>query len=134
MLRKYFSFLLMLIAYTILLGHSIVPHHHHEDNSNLNFHHEHDHDHSTTESEGGLNHLFSHFLHASDELVFTGSYNFQADFSKQLLSVISILPDNLSFISYTLPPLEYKPPADEHIYRTDIKFSFGLKAPPSFLA
>jgi len=136
MLKRHSAFLLMFTAYAILLGHSIVPHHHHHDSAELNRHHDHDHEHNHDDAEksGGLNHLFSHFLHASDEITFRDPLIFNTNFSTQLLSFVAVLPENLSFIFYTLPPLEYKPPAEEYIFKADFKLSFGLRAPPSFLA
>lgn len=124
----------MMVAYAILLGHSIVPHHHHDDSAELKQHHDHEHHHDHAENDGDLNHLFSHFLHASDEITFRDPLVFNTNFSTQLLSLVAVLHENLSFIFYTLPPLEYKPPAEEHIFKTDFKLSLGLKAPPSFLA
>jgi len=124
----------MIIAYVIMLGHSVIPHHHHESNHELAEHHQTEHHHDDEADSEGLNHLFSHFLHAADGFTFITVHNFNNTFSKQLLSVFAVLPANYLIAKFIILPLIYKPPAELLVSSSPHFLSSGLRAPPALIA
>lgn len=54
MIKRYSIVSLLLIAFTLVLAHSIVPHHHHDDVIEANAEHN---------NENALEHSFEHYLH-----------------------------------------------------------------------
>lgn len=122
----------MAVAYAILLGHSIIPHHHHDSELELTEHHQTDHHYNEGEGseEGeGLRHILSHFIHSADAFTFVNTLKI----SSMFYSVIAILPYNFSFDGLLIPPLLYKPPAEHFIYNSPHSLSSGLRAPPAFI-
>lgn len=133
MLKRYTALLFIGIAYTILLGHSIIPHHHHDNNHDLTEHHQTGHHHDSDEESNDLSHLFSHFIHAADGFTATVNYNFSSTFSKQLFLFSAVLPDNFSLYEFLIPPLLVKSPAENFNYTFLNTCTFGLRAPPAFV-
>ena len=68
MLKKYSILTLLLVAYTIVLAHSIIPHHHHHDDheTEQTASHHHDDDH---EDDNSLAHSFANYSHTGDAAV-----------------------------------------------------------------
>lgn len=150
-MRNFAAILLMSIAYALLLGHSIVPHHHHEspDEIGVKHHHNghhsqnHSHDsHNETNSSGNaadqealnLGHLVMHFFHASDELSLHTLQKITTPIQSQLLFIsTNVLSLEAQFKNPDIPKrcfthkkaTEYFSP---HIYVA------GLRAPPSQLS
>lgn len=135
MLKKYTAILLMTVAYAILLGHNVIPHHHHDHHDHdVPEHNHHDQHHGDDTNREDLNHLFSHFTHSADGFNFTTSHNISNIFSKQQLSVVAVLPDNFLISKFIIPPLLYKPPAELLIYISPHSLSLGLRGPPAFIS
>ena len=65
MLKKHSIIALLLVAYTIVLAHSIVPHHHHNETEQTASHH-HDDD---QEEDNSIAHSFANYLHSGDAAV-----------------------------------------------------------------
>lgn len=133
MLKKYTTILLMFTAYAILLGHNIVPHHHDSDHDLTEHHQTSPHHHDDDHKDKWQGDFFSHFIHSTDGVTFTGSYNISNTLSKQLFSLIAVLPDNFSLDEFLIPPLLHKPPAEHFIYISPHSLSSGLRAPPAFI-
>lgn len=133
MLKKHTAILLMFTAYTILLGHNIIPHHHHNTDHDLTEHHQTSHNHDSEEDSENLSDILSHFIHSSDGFTFTGSHNISNTISKQLLSFVAVLPCNFFLDEFLIPPLLHKPPAEHFIYISPHSLSSGLRAPPAFI-
>jgi hypothetical protein len=125
--------LLMFIAYAILLGHDMIPHHHHDNEQELAEHHQTDHHHNDNEDSEDLSHILSHFIHSSDGFTFTVNHNISNTFTKQLVSLIAIMPDNFYQNRFLTPLFLYKPPAVNYIYVSPHSLSSGLRAPPAFI-
>ncbi len=69
MLKKYFILTLLLVAYTIVLAHSIIPHHHHDEDhetEQTGAQHHHDDDH---EDDNALAQSLANYLHSGDTTV-----------------------------------------------------------------
>lgn len=142
----------MLVAYAIMLGHDLIPHHHGElkghstsdahHHANLPHHHhehtsdsEHSHDHTPGDSEdkeaNDIGHLFSHFFHAADGITYTSRTFISNSISKQLFSYDAILPNSFLIKEIDIPPLINK---IENDFLLPNHFSiqhFGLRAPPA---
>ncbi|MDZ4844761.1 MAG: hypothetical protein SH857_04340 [Chitinophagales bacterium] len=133
MLKKYTALLFFTIAYALILGHNIIPHHHHDSNHDLaehqQLHQEHDDNH-----EDGLNHLFAHFVHSGDAFTFTTNHNINNVFSKQLFLMAVALSDNFSLDRFSVLPLVFSPPEKQVIYISPHSLASGLRAPPAFIA
>ncbi|REJ80918.1 MAG: hypothetical protein DWQ44_04340 [Bacteroidetes bacterium] len=128
---RLFAFFTMLIAYAIMLGHSIFPHHHHHVQTN-HVAHEHHHTHEGLHEEHSHDKdLFSHLFHSDDELTY-------------LISAIDPIKAWCKDIPYSLPctnrqfyffDLEFskgKAPPENAIPIRPQSSSKGLRAPPSF--
>lgn len=133
MMKRNFITILLLCAYIIVLGHSIIPHHHHENESELISHHNDNHHHDDAE-EGfvDLNHLFSHFVHAADGFTSTHVDNTNNTISKQHVLILAILPSKFSFVDFTIQPVRNKSSLKYQISAHSL--SCGLRAPPVFIA
>ncbi len=152
MLKKYTGLFLLLIAYAILLGHDVIPHHHGEINSHENaddhhhstiphHHHEHTtnsshgHDHSSNDGDdkeaSNLGHLFSQFFHAADGITFTSRTFISNTISKQLSSFDVILPTSFLIEEIDIPPLINKIENDFLLPNHFLIQHFGLRAPPA---
>jgi hypothetical protein len=131
MLKKRAAILFLTLAYAILLGHNIIPHHHHDHDEHLTEHHDTDHHHDDNADNDGLNHLFAHFTHAADGFSFTTNHNITNTFSKLQLSLVAVLPDNFALDEFLIPPLLHKPPAEHLIFISPHSLSSGLRAPPA---
>jgi hypothetical protein len=133
LIKKYIAILFLSVAYSILLGHNIVPHHHHDHEHEITeSHHSHEHDNNDDdESHNDLSHLFSHLIHSADGISFITTHNITNTFSKQQLSLVAILPDNFLQNDFLIPPLLQKPPAEHLVYISPHALIYGLRAPPS---
>lgn len=131
MLKKRAAILFLTLAYAILLGHNIIPHHNHDHDEHLTEHHDTDYHHHDNEDTDGLSHLFAHFTHAPEGFSFLTNHNITNTFSKQQLSLVAVLPDNFSLDEFLIPPLLDKPPAEHLIYISPHSHPSGLRAPPA---
>lgn len=131
MLKKKTAILFISLAYAILLGHNIIPHHHHDPKEYFTVHQDTDHHHDVDSDDDGLNHLFFHFTHSVEDFSFTSSHNITNTFSKQQLSFITLLHDDLVLDNFVCRAVLDKPPADHLIYISPISHPSGLRAPPS---
>ncbi|MBL7922282.1 MAG: hypothetical protein JNJ40_18350 [Bacteroidia bacterium] len=132
MLKKYSILAFLFFAYTLVLGHSIVPHHHHHDDfeTEQQAHHDaddDDHDHDKGDSD--LAHGFENYLH-------TGT---TADIHQQSNSILLVSPAIISTIfavfNFELRPIELPPPLrrPNNDYFPKLFYylsSKGFRAPP----
>lgn len=131
MRKKPISLFFLLLAYVLLVGHSIIPHHHHESAKELASHHQshHHHDHDHGDSEKGLSHPLSHYLHHSDIITFAHSHSTSNTLYHQL--PVLELPEYLSIEKFTIPTLLFSPPDKPLFYHSPHTHSSGLRAPPA---
>lgn len=136
MMKKNTVVLFLILAYAILLGHNIIPHHHYHADHDLTEHHHTDHhdDSDGDEDSDDFNHLFSHFIHSADGFTIANNHKRTNTFAKQWILIVAVLPNNFSFGSYTIPPLLDKPPARHLSYISPHSLSSDLRAPPAFIA
>lgn len=130
MLKKKTALLFLTLAYAILLGHNIIPHHHHDNPKKLSENHETDHHDHDTDNDG-LSHLLSHLIHSAAGYTFPATHNITNTFFKQQFSFVAVLPDNYSLDEFLIPPLLHKPPAEHLIYISPHSHPSGLRAPPA---
>ena len=122
----------MFTAYTILLGHNIIPHHHHDNRHDLTEHHHENHNHDDEDGEN-LSDLFSHFIHSADGFTLAHTNSINNTFSKQVFIAVAALPFDFYSDEFLIPPLLHKPPAERFIYVSSHSLSSGLRAPPAFI-
>ena len=140
MLKKYAAFFLLTVAYALLLGHNIIPHHHHDEGDHdLVSHHHADHhaaghSHDDNDLSKKLGHLFSHFIHPADGYIITFIQGIQDSFSKQLTVVAAVLPPDLLIADQDFHSLFDQPPDADRTYSFSEVCTFGLRAPPFFNA
>lgn len=131
MLKKHVILSLLLLAYTIVLGHSIIPHHHHHDDNHeteQTAHHQ-SHDQEDKDEDSDFSHRFENYLH-------TGT---TADIHQQTNSIDVISPAVISTLltvfNFELKSVELPPP----LKRTNNDYfqklyyyhsSSGFRAPP----
>lgn len=131
MLKKHTAIVLMITAYAILLVHNMVPHHHHDSVHDLTEHHHADHHQDNQEDTEGLNHLFSYLTHSTEGFTFSANHHISNTLTKQLFSMVTVIPGNYSPDKFLIPPLLHKPPAEHFIYISPHSLSSGLRAPPA---
>jgi hypothetical protein len=136
-LKRYAIISLLICAYTIVLGHSIIPHHHHDDDHETEqaSHHHNDHEeHDDQDHEdGGLAHDFENYLHSGG----SGDLHQQPD-----LKISSTAPSTayiIALFDFQIKPVESPPPivrhSNDHIPLLRHNLSpKGLRAPPCLLA
>ena len=130
--------ILLFIAYAILLGHSIIPHHHHNSVQEAELHHFHEpvtqHNNNSGEASG---HGHSpHLVHDADfgKELRTSSKS-TINFSKQLISLFKFCPLTFSLTAEANSCLQSRPPdKDFLIYFSPHSLASGLRAPPAFIS
>jgi hypothetical protein len=139
MLKKYFIISLLLVAYTIVLGHSIIPHHHHDDDHETeqsshhqNNHHE-DHGDQDHEENAGLARDFENYIHSGS----TGDLHQQPDFKISGNSIATAYI--IAIFDFQIKPVKSPPPIVRHSnnHIPFLRHSLspkGLRAPPRLLA
>jgi hypothetical protein len=137
MFKKYTAILFLTVAYAILLGHNIIPHHHHATLSEAELHHfyEHTTHHHANGDTDGHEHT-PHLVHTADfgEDFRTPTIT-TIDFAKQIISLFSISPFTFSLIAEANSCLENQHPEKEFlIYSSPHSLSSGLRAPPAFIS
>lgn len=128
MFKKYAIIFLMAIAYGILLGHSIIPHHHHDNSREIAEHHQTNHGDGVSD----ISHLFSHFIHYGDGFISTTTNITSDQFFKISYSIIALPPDLFSMEDCSIPAFIFYPPPDV-VYIFRYSFPAGLRAPPAFV-
>lgn len=140
MLKKAVIVYLLLLAYTCVLVHNLIPHHHHKYSSIKHHHHHEEHhveDHHDNDEdehdEDASDHVFAYHQHSSSDAQIEHTLSFPEN--NELKSKLNSLP--LSFFYF-----HFKPPKipDDPLwsgYNIPIILSFhpsscSLKAPPSF--
>lgn len=139
MLRKYTAIFFITIAYVIVLGHSIIPHHHqhehdHKHNHNqvgIAVHHSHDHHHESDSKTIDLGDLFSQLFHAPDDFTYKNSHSFSINFSQRLNLQVAELPDNFSLEDFDIPPLLQWTSSGMINYTSPYSHLSGMRAPPA---
>lgn len=117
-----------------MLGHNVVPHHHHDVEHHSEHHHsDNHHDHDSEDEESDFGHPFSSLQHSDNGITFLNSHNFSNTLSKQLFSLIALLPQSVTFQNITVLVRQHSPPY-KFVYRSSqYLFPTGLRAPPTFL-
>ncbi len=131
MSKKGISLWFLTLAYAILLGHNIIPHHHHENELELTEHHSRQHQHDGQSIGQEIGHLFSHFLHVDDGLTFTANHANSLAYSKQQISFVAVLPFLYAHRELRAPPLWVNPPAERPVIMASNSPPSGLRAPPN---
>lgn len=125
--------------------HNSGSHHHHSDHHHQSDGHQHtdDHHHSDDNHNGNNSdkddkdkefdfhhHLFSHFKHGDNGIVFLNSHGFNNLFSKQLNNLVVLFPE--SFIYQDTPDIvrQNSPPYKTFYYNSQFFLPTGLRAPP----
>lgn len=135
MLKRYSIIALFLLSYTIVLGHSIIPHHHHDDDHSTeqSAHHHHDHDDDDHDSDDhSLSHDFENYLHSGDNEDFHQQLNIKISFSTIATAYL------ITTFTFQIKAVESPPPLIRHSnnYIPIVQHclsSKGLRAPPCAL-
>jgi hypothetical protein len=132
MLKKYTVLSLLLLAYTIVLGHSIIPHHHDEHETEQTVHH-HDDDHDEKDEDSDFSHGFENYLHSGN----TAEFHQQTNIVHSISPAITITL--FAVFNFKVLPIELPPPLrwtgnDLFLKSYYCLSSKGLRAPPLFLA
>lgn len=130
MLKKRTAILFLTLAYAILLGHNIIPHHHHGHDHDVTEHQQTNHNHPD-DGDNGMDNPYSQLIHPDDGFTFTTSHNITNTFSKQQLSLVAVLPDIILLGETFIPPLLYKRFAEQVVYISPHSHPSGLRAPPA---
>lgn len=132
MSKKATALFFLTIAYAILLGHNVIPHHHHVSEHELSEHHQSNHHHDNKDGDNDdndINHLLSHFIHAADGFILTKNQNSNHVY----FPLIAILPAYFPINSIFIPPIKPKPNAINVFYLSPHSTPSGLRAPPAFI-
>jgi hypothetical protein len=135
MLKKYFILSFLLIAYTIVLAHSIIPHHHHDEDHEMeqsSAHHDHDGD-NDHHDDSGLSHDFENYHHANNAT----DFHQQSDIKMSSTTLTSLYI--ISLFNFTMESVETRPPIlrqskDHILFLQHTLSSKGLRAPPCAFA
>jgi hypothetical protein len=136
MRHKMLLFLALFSAHTLLMAHSVVPHHHHDTTQEAEQHHKHEHSghrHGSEKSEGHKH--TPHFIHSPE-------------FGKQAVTSVFQLADvqpvciDFSYITQLVFSLQQHTPSSLLCWRTDTPppyHSFcpqahALRGPPAFIS
>lgn len=139
-LRKYTSISFIFVAYSLLLLHSVIPHHHTHETEQVTAHQDsNDHDGDTEDHNDNNNdflpHAFAHFLHDEGAIIIYTQYLINPD-----CSLISGLTNFTTSLAYFIikaihpPPLipVFSPPL--FCTNTHLPASDPLRGPPAFLS
>lgn len=127
MLKKHFAISLMFFSITLLIGHSVIPHHHHDFDDV-----EHQHHHSNEIERNELAHLLSHFYHAENGVSYIHTH-FENFVSKRALNnVVNTLstPSLLREIYFTNKKINIYN-KQESFHTLYLLYYSGLRAPPT---
>jgi hypothetical protein len=130
LMRKNLIVLFIAIAYSIVLCHSIIPHHHkdHHRHSHQHDHAQAHHHHDDGKAANNLNNLFDFFSHNAE--------NYRVEktnpvCTKLFVELSVILPDNYSVDQLPKPPLSNFCISDNPSFPGHCSFCYGLRAPPA---
>lgn len=130
--KRYTAILFLFVAYAILLGHNLIPHHHHDHDSTAKHHSHGHHDNGNDENKSDdLNHILTHFMHSAEGFSFLISHNIPNTLLKQHIPLVAVLPYNFSIDELQVPHLRDKPPAVYLVYISPHFHPSGLRAPPA---
>lgn len=129
MLKKRTAIVFLTLAYAILFGHDIIPHHHHPNLKELSEHHS-THQNHETDSEG-ISHLLSHIFHSAEGFTFSPLHAIAKTFSKQQPSFDVVLTGIFSFDTFPSLPFLYQLVAEHPSYISPHSYPCGLRAPPA---
>jgi hypothetical protein len=122
---------IFLLAYSISVGHSIIPHHHHKSSHNVSqaAGHDHDHDGNKQDDDNFLSHNFTNYLHSGsqEDLQLPPSSKISAD---QVVCACSVALFQFHILDFESPP-----PIPRHcndfVLLSEYDLSNkGLRAPP----
>ena len=129
MIKRLFIAFLFFTAYTVVLAHSIIPHH---DDIETSTEQQHDKNHHHDNDDNALGHLFSHFQHIGTGNQFISTHQIASvKQSDKLQSDIPCLTScNFKFYGADEPVTQFYPD-DPHIYSSSGCSAFCLRGPPS---
>ncbi len=130
MFKQKAAFILLTIAYALLLGHSIIPHHHYSNARDLAEHNQSDHQHHGEEHDNNLGHLFTHSIHPDDDFTVSSNHKIGKLLSIKLISVVAVISTEFSFKDFDIPPLLFNPYAEQVKYLSPHAIAYGLRGPP----
>ncbi|MGE0568521.1 MAG: hypothetical protein AB7O73_11270 [Bacteroidia bacterium] len=131
MLKKHLILSLLLFAYTIVLGHSIIPHHHHHDDDHETEQtaHHHGHDHDDKDEDSDFSYGFENYFHSGTT----------ADIHQQTNTIdvisLAVISTHLVVSNFELKLVELPPPlkrANNDFFQRLYYYhsSSGFRAPP----
>lgn len=130
MLKKLLISFLFFTAYTIVLAHSIIPHHDYENETVTEQQHDKDH-----HDDNGIGHLFSHFQHIGAGNQFISTHQIASVKQSDILQSDILCSTSFNFKFYKVgepAPLFYRDHPD--IYTSSVSPAFSLRGPPSITA
>ena len=131
MIVKRTGFLLLLIAYLVMLGHAFIPHHHHSGEDDLAHHHQEAHHHNHAKiPDGDLGLFFTHLVHADIISTRTPSFRFVQTVIDSPLLLAVFLNVEFHFADDLEVAKHFEPPPEPFLYSSFIISRFGFRAPP----
>ncbi|CAN5166948.1 hypothetical protein BH09BAC5_BH09BAC5_13920 [soil metagenome] len=129
MRNKHFILFWLCLAFSVVLGHSIIPHHHHDDLEAMEHHDGEHHD----DDENGIAGFFSHFSHTShinisiiqitsrEDVIYKTKWNAQTFFA--------VLPSQFSLLEI-IPGVHHPPDLPDAHTTLIFPFARSSRAPP----
>ena len=133
-MRKHLGLFFLLLAYVILLGHSIIPHHHHESHSEALTHHDIEHVHDDGHGSTDIGHLLSHLMHADEDFTRVIHKVGSQVFNRSTVIIATIVTDAFCFSLFPDTTFQLKPPDTEVNLSSIYQETSALRGPPSFLS
>ena len=131
MIKRLSIAFLFFTAYTVVLAHSIIPHH---DDNETATEQQHDKNHHDDNDDNGLGHLFSHFQHIGNGNQFISTHQIASVKQIGILQsdIRCITSFNFKFYGAGEPaPIFY--PDHPDIYSSSGGSAFSLRGPPSII-
>ncbi|MHA4807842.1 hypothetical protein ACX0G9_07040 [Flavitalea flava] len=142
MTRKYVSIAFVFVAYSILLLHSVVPHHHHGEGTPAGLHRnadqdddDDDHDDHNAVDHNFLSHAFAHFHHGQG-IIITYTHFSPEKFGTTINWAVEYTPSSAHFILLPLPLPPLIPPLSRSLLFVPIPIPLhhSLRGPPTVVA
>jgi hypothetical protein len=128
-MKKFLSLFFLVLSYSILLGHDVIPHHHHEDSHHQALPVEHNDDEA---AEDWLVNMFSNVAHFERGLTLSKNSTLSHFIAFNGIEVIGDLPDDFALKKYLIPPLLHFISPTSLFFLTYPFSNFGLRGPPNF--
>ena len=132
--KKYSILACLLLSYSIVLAHSLVPHHHHVSEVELAAHHQAEHEHHDDGESDELSHILSHFIHSADAYTVSNDSRSGKNQTYQFVVFPADLVQPFSICELSTLFFVEKPPDRTPVYFLLRSLSSGLRAPPSIVS